>query len=292
MLYNITCPCDWNNKTLTDPNHVSMINACTGIDNRTTISEERGWKMADLNKAINKQSIVPLYHQLKENLRNQIEAGHYKVDDLIPSEREMSEFYEINRMTVRQAISELVQEGLLQRQRGIGTFVSKRKIDQPLTKLSNFTSDMMDRGMVSGARHLSMEVKPAPKKVAAHLQISEGEKVIELVRVRTGDGEPMALEKCFLNFELSHQIVGLNLEDKSLYQTLEQYCGLRMVKALQTIEISYVTPSEAHYLEVSGNDAVLLIERITYAENSAKPVEYVKSLYRGDRYKFSIEMNV
>jgi GntR family transcriptional regulator len=248
--------------------------------------------MAELNNAIDNQSVFPLYYQLKEYLRNQIETGHYKVDELIPSEREMSEYYEINRMTVRQAVSELVQEGLLHRQRGIGTYVSKRKIDQPLSKLSNFTSDMMDRGMVPGARHLSMKVMPATKKVAAHLQISEGDKVIELVRVRTGDGEPMALEKCFLNYELSHQIVGLNLEDKSLYQTLEHYCGLRMVKALQTIEISYVTPSEAHYLELSGNDAVLLIERITYGEKSAKPVEYVKSIYRGDRYKFSIEMNV
>lgn len=248
--------------------------------------------MTDLKDAIDKMSVVPLYYQLKEHLKKQIETGRYQVDDLIPSERELSELFEINRMTVRQAINELVQEGLLQRQRGVGTFVSKRKIEQPLTKLSNFTSDMVNRGMQPGARFLSMEVIPATGSVAQRLQIPEGESVIELVRIRTGDGEPMALEKSYLVHKWAEPLVGLNMEDKSLYGTLEEKCGLKLTRAQQTIEITYVTPSEAHYLEVNGGDAVMLIERVTYGENKPTPVEYVKSLYRGDRYKFSIEMNI
>jgi GntR family transcriptional regulator len=248
--------------------------------------------MADIKDAIDKQSVVPLYYQLKEFLKQQIESGRYQVDELIPSERELSELYEINRMTVRQAINELVQEGLLTRQRGVGTFVSKRKIEQPLTKLSNFTSDMVNRGMVPGARFLSMEVIPASKSVADRLQIPEGTLVIELIRIRTGDGEPMALEKSYLVHEWAKPLVGLNMEDKSLYQTLEEKCQLRLTRALQTIEVTYVTPAEAHYLDIEGGDAVMLIERVTYGENKPTPVEYVKSLYRGDRYKFSIEMNI
>jgi GntR family transcriptional regulator len=195
-------------------------------------------------------------------------------------------------MTVRQAINELVHEGLLQRQRGVGTFVSKIKINQPLTKLTNFSSDMINKGIVPGARYLSMEIIPATKNIASYLQISEGEKVIELVRVRTGDGEPMALERSYLVHQLAHQIVGMNMENASLYQTLEQQCGLRLVRAQQSIEISYVNPADAHYLEIEQDDAVLLIERITFAEQIERPVEFVKSIYRGDRYKFSIEMNI
>ncbi|THF73880.1 GntR family transcriptional regulator [Cohnella fermenti] len=241
---------------------------------------------------IDKQSVVPLYYQLKEYLKREIESGHYQVDELIPSERELSERFEINRMTVRQAINELVQEGMLQRQRGVGTFVSKRKIEQPLTRLSNFTSDMVNRGMKPGARFLSMDVIPATASIAQKLQIQEGVNVIELIRIRTGDGEPMALEKCYLVYEWTSSLVGINMEDQSLYKVLEEKCGLKLTRAVQTIEITYVTPSEAHFLEVAGNDAVMLIERITYEENKETPVEYVKSLYRGDRYKFSIEMNI
>jgi GntR family transcriptional regulator len=241
---------------------------------------------------VDKRSIVPLYYQLKEYVKNQIETNRYKVDELIPSERELSEHFEINRMTVRQAINELVQEGLLQRQRGVGTFVSKVKINQPLTKLTNFSSDMLNKGIVPGARHLSMEIIPATKSIAAYLKITEGEDVIELVRVRTGDGEPMALERSYLVHELARPIVGLNMENVSLYQTLEEQCGLHLVRAQQSIEISYVNPADAHYLEIGQDEAVLLIERITYSEQMERPVEFVKSIYRGDRYKFSIEMNI
>ncbi|WP_058302834.1 GntR family transcriptional regulator [Gorillibacterium timonense] len=243
-------------------------------------------------RAVDKTSIVPLYHQVKEYLKNQIGSNVYKVDEMIPSERELSEQFEINRLTVRQAINELVQEGLLYRQRGVGTFVAMPKIEQPLTKLTNFSSDMHSRGLAPGAQVVSMEVIPASKPISMQLQIPEGEQVIELVRVRTANGEPLALERSYLVYELAHGLYEMNMENASLYQMLEDICGLKLVKALQTIEVSTARQDEAGILDIGQHDPVMLIERTTFTEGSNRPVEYVRSLYRGDRYKFSIEMKV
>ena len=248
--------------------------------------------MKETQGVIDKNSVIPLYHQVKEYLKNQMMTGRYKVDEMIPSERELSEEFEINRLTVRQAINELVQEGLLYRQRGVGTFVSTPKIEQPLTKLSNFSTDMRNRGIVPGAQVVSMSVIPATNPVASQLRIDTGEEVLELVRVRTANGEPMAIERSCLVYSQVRALYGMDMENVSLYQMLEDVCGLKLVKAIQTIEIAAIRPDEASMLDIGQHDAVMLIERTTYTEGADRPVEYVRSLYRGDRYKFSIEMNV
>jgi len=248
--------------------------------------------MKDTKGIIDKNSVIPLYFQVKEYLKSQISSGVYKVDELIPSERELSEDFELNRLTVRQAINELVNEGLLYRQRGVGTFVAEPKIEQPLSKLTNFSTDMQQRGIVPGALVVSMSVIPADKRVSSFLQIEEGLEVLELVRVRTGNGEPMALERSYLVYSKVTPLVGMNMENVSLYGMLEDVCGLKLVRAVQSIEIASARPDEANILDIGLHDSVMMIERTTYAEGMDKPIEYVRSLYRGDRYKFLIEMNV
>jgi len=241
---------------------------------------------------IQKNSVIPLYHQVKEYLKGQIASGVYTPDQMIPSERELAEEFEINRLTVRQAINELVNEGLLYRQRGVGTFVSSPKIEQPLAKLTNFTADMTVRGIIPGAQLVSMQVVPADARVASQLDIERGENVVELVRVRTGNGEPMALERSFMLYDKVRPLLTMNMENVSLYETLENVCGLRLIRAAQTMEIVPARTDEANLLDIGLHDAVMMIERRTYAEGTDKPIEYVRSLYRGDRYKFSIEMNI
>jgi GntR family transcriptional regulator len=241
---------------------------------------------------IDKNSVIPLYHQVKEYVRSQIACGVYRVNEMIPSERELSELFEINRLTVRQAINELVNEGQLFRQRGVGTFVSAPKIEQPLTRLTNFTNDMLSRGIVPGAQVVSMNVIPAGPHVASRLQIDPEEEVLELIRVRTADGEPMALEHCFLVYGIAKAICGMNMENASLYETLENVCGIRFAKAVQTIEIAAIRPEDAALLDIDARDPVMKIERTTYAHNLDTPLEYVRSCYRADRYKFIIEMQV
>ncbi len=240
-------------------------------------------------KIINKNDIVPIYHQLKTLIKEQIEDNVWSVDEVIPSERELSESFDISRLTVRQAINDLVSEGVLYRKRGIGTFVAKKKINQVLTKLSSFTSDMEMRGFKPGAKVLDKCVVPSSKKIATIFNIEEGEKVAKLFRLRLADDEPMALEKSFLPVEKVGPILGESLENKSLYKELIEKCNLNLVRAIQTIEISYADKDEAELLNIESGTPVLLIERTTFSDKDI-PLEYVQSLYRADRYKFSIEM--
>ncbi|WP_270164963.1 GntR family transcriptional regulator [Paenibacillus sp. SYP-B4298] len=248
--------------------------------------------MRDTKPVIDRHSVIPLYHQVKEFLRNEIQTHRYRPDELIPSERELSEEFEINRLTVRQAINELVQEGLLYRQRGVGTFVSTPKIEQPLARLTNFSTDMLNRGIVPGAQVVSSMIIKASKLVATQLQIDTDTEVLELVRVRTANGEPMALERSYLIYAKVKPLYGMNMENESLYQMLEDVCGIKLVKAIQTIEVASVYPDEAGILEIGQHESAMLVQRTTYEEGAEKPLEYVRSLYRGDRYKFTIEMNI
>jgi len=240
---------------------------------------------------INKSSAVPIYYQLKKYIIEQIENGSWKQEEIIPSERELSEEFEISRMTVRQAINELVNEGILYRKRGMGTFVAKPKVDQGLSKLTNFTTDMLNRGMKPGSKVLGTTIIPASGKIAEKLNLNPDEEVVELIRLRLADDEPMALEHSFLPHKKIYPILNHSLENKSLYELLKKECNLHLASAKQTIEISYSGPKEAKLLEIDPDTPVLLIERVTYID-TGEPVEFVKSFYRADRYKFSIEMRV
>jgi GntR family transcriptional regulator len=243
-------------------------------------------------KVIDKDGVIPIYHQLKTLVKEQVEDKVWEINDMIPSERELSEQFDISRMTVRHAINDLVSEGILYRKRGMGTFVAKPKINQGLTKLSNFTSDMEQRGLKPGAKILHVKVVPASKKIAKNLQVKEHDNVVELFRLRLADDEPMALERSFLPFEKVAPILNESLENKSLYAELREKCNLNLILAKQSIEISYASQlDDARFLEIDLDTPVLLIERTTFSDNDI-PIEYVQSLYRADRYKFSIEMKV
>lgn len=245
-----------------------------------------------LANRIDKDSIVPMYHQLKVMIKEQIKMQKWKYGECIPSERELCEQLEISRMTVRHAINDLVAEGVLYRKRGMGTFVAKPKIDQALTKLTNFTSDMEDRSLKPGAKVIHLKVIPAPENIAHFLQINENANVIELFRLRLANGEPMALERSFLPYNKASAILQESLENKSLYQELQEKCNIKVSQATQTLEISYIDNSEdSKLLEVELKTPVLFIERKTFTDDGM-PIEFVQSLYRADRYKFSIEMKV
>ncbi|WP_053218161.1 GntR family transcriptional regulator [Virgibacillus senegalensis] len=239
---------------------------------------------------IDKEAVVPIYHQIKTLITKKIDDKLWNVDDMIPSERELTNQLSISRMTVRHAINDLVNEGVLYRKRGKGTFVGKPKIDQVLSKLSSFTEDMKKRGLKPGSKVLHVKEVPACEKIGGVLEVEEGFPVIEVFRLRLADDEPMALERSFLPAEKVASILNYSLENKSLYKELKEKYNLNVAFATQTIEISYLSkPQDSDLLEVNVGTPVLLIKRHTYSDEKT-PLEYVESLYRADRYKFSIEM--
>src|SRR3989442_12850833 len=144
--------------------------------------------------AIYRNSPLPRYYQLKEIMRERVRAGEWQPGDLIPSERELGETYGISRMTARQAITDLVNEGLFYREQGKGTFVSRNKITQQLIHLTGFTEDIRARGQRPGTRVLSAEMRLADEPTAERLRINPGALIFHLQRLRLADGEPLAIE--------------------------------------------------------------------------------------------------
>lgn len=238
---------------------------------------------------INKNSPIPLYHQLEEHIKELIEKGKLKPGDSVPPEREFAEKYKISRMTVRQAFTKLVNEGYLHRLQGKGTFVSERKIEQALQGLTSFTEDMKARGMEPGSQLIHFEIIPATSQIAGQLAISEYGPVYEIKRIRLADGVPMAIETNYISANL---IQGLTekIVNQSLYAYIESQLNLNIDRASQIIESSIASLTEAKLLNISKGAPVMLIQRNTFLQDGT-PVELVKSIYRADRYKFMIQLN-
>jgi GntR family transcriptional regulator len=210
-----------------------------------------------------------------------------EVGDAIPAERKLAGDLGVSRPTLRAVIDELVREGLLLRRHGSGTFVAEPKIALPLT-MTSFSEDMARRGMVPGSRVLSFEVIQAGAKLGQRLKVSPTAEVYAVRRLRLADAETMAIE--FLNVPqtLLPNLTQDLLEGASFYTLLQQE-GVTIVSGVQTIEPTVTTEEEAEVLGVPLHAPAFLFERITESEGG-EVVEFVRSVYRGDRYRLVTEL--
>jgi len=238
---------------------------------------------------IDRGSPLPIYYQLKEALKQQIESGALKPHDRMPSERELEEAYHISRMTARRALAELEAEGYIYRVQGKGSFVAEPKVRQGLLWLTSFTEDTRGRGMRAGAKVLRAEVVK-DERVARRLGLDPAEEFVMLQRLRLADGKPMALETSYLRRHFCPGLEKYDFTDRSLYRTLQEEYGLRLGRAEQTVEAKVADEFEAELLGVKPGTPMLSMERITYLDDGQTPIEFVRSVYRGDRYKLYVEL--
>jgi GntR family transcriptional regulator len=232
---------------------------------------------------------LPKYYQLREALRAKIETGEWQPGDLIPSERELCEQYNISRMTVRQALSDLVNEGLLVREQGRGSFVAHPKVQQKLLRLTGFSDEATARGQQPGSRVLRLEMempRPAVQKV---LRVPDNRPVIVLERLRLVDEEPIALELAWLHFPGYEQLLTEYMDSQSLYSLLLTRYDIVPTRAEQHLEAALGRLREQELLGFQRGTPVLLARRITY-DQFDRPFEYVESVYRADRYTFYTEL--
>ena len=237
-----------------------------------------------------KDAPIPLYYQIKTRLLESIETGQLKPGDRVPSERELTTHFNVSRMTARQALTELENQGYLYRLQGKGTFVATPKLDQPLAGLTSFTEDMRRRGLEPGAQVLSAEEVPAGRKAARALGLSETALVFRLERLRLAGGDPMALEIAHVPAALVPGLAEEGALERSLYGLLRERYGIRLIRATQSLEAVAANEYEAQVLHVKEGTPLLLLERVSRDEQD-RPVEFVRSLYRGDRYRFITELN-
>jgi len=237
-----------------------------------------------LGIALDPEAPTPLYLQLKAALEERIRTGALSPGQALPSERRLAEMLGVSRLTVRRALDELVAGGVLTRRQGSGTYVTPR-VEQPLSVLSGFSEDMRARGMVPGSRWVKRERGQASPTEAMTLSLAPGEPVVRLLRVRTADGRPMAVEHAVIpaRFLPDPGAVG-----ESLYATLKGQ-GLLPARALERIRAVAATERVAELLGVGPGTPVLYIERVSYLSDGT-PLEFTRSHYRGDRYDFVAEL--
>jgi GntR family transcriptional regulator len=239
---------------------------------------------------IDRNSKLPLYYQLYEILKGNIRSGKWKPGDIIPAESELIARYKISRTTIRQVLEMLVNEGLIYRQRGRGSFVAEPTLEEALVRIVSFTDDMLQRGRKPGTKVLTSELIPAPQDIAERLQVEPGEELAHLTRLRLADDEPMSIEDSYLIHLYCPGILEGDYESNSLRQAIEKRYGIRWSHAKQIIRAILATNSLAKPLSIQPGDALLYIERVSFSQQRGVPVEFLRIYYRGDRYSLYNEL--
>jgi GntR family transcriptional regulator len=229
----------------------------------------------------------PKYWGLKRHLLDLL--GSLPPGSPIPTERSLASEFDVSRTTVRQALAELTVEGRLLRVQGKGTFAAEPKMAQRL-QLSSYTEDMRAQGREPSSKLLELSEMPADAELARLLAVRAGAKILRLHRLRLADGEPMALETTHLPVSRFRGLRRYVSSGSSLYQVLREKFDVEMGHAEETIETALAGPEEAELLGADVGMPMLLLSRHSFGADG-RPVEWVRSVYRGDRYKFVATLN-
>ena len=243
-----------------------------------------------MDEKINFESYVPYYIQLMEILRGKVQLGIWRPGDQIPGEQDLCGLYRVSRTVVRQALRELELEGVINRRKGKGTFIALPKISEGLAhKLTGFYQDMVERGLKPVTKVLHQNVVPSTEKVAQFLKIEPGTKVVDILRLRFINSEPIHLVTTYIPFEVCPNLATVDLTDRSLYEYLERECGIFIAKGHRYIEAVLASENEAELLCVERGAPLLMLDSISYSE-SGQPIEYYHAIHRGDRSRFEVEL--
>jgi GntR family transcriptional regulator len=234
---------------------------------------------------LDESSAQPLYQQLQRALRGAIENGIIGPEDALPPERDLAEMLKVSRITVRKAIDELVDEGLLIRKQGSGTFVSNR-VEKNFAKLTSFSEDMRARGREPRSVWMNRATGTVTPEESLTLRSSPGTPVFRFHRIRYADDAPMAIEYATV---IASCLTSLDDVENSLYEALER-TGNRPARALQRLRAVLLTADQAKLLKAQEGEAGLLVARVGYLKDG-RAVEYSQSYYRGEIYDFVAELS-
>ncbi|MCD8510416.1 MAG: GntR family transcriptional regulator [Bacillus sp. (in: Bacteria)] len=238
---------------------------------------------------LDKNSPLPIYYQLEEEIRRSIQSGEFKPGDLLPSEREYSERYEISRMTVRQAITKLATEGLIVRQKGRGTFIAEKAIEQPLKGITSFTEEILSRNMTPTSSIIHFKEVEVNEPIREKLKLDEGSIVYEIYRVRLADGNPIAVELTYTPKTIVGNLSAEEFNQQSFYDYVEKKLNLKISYGEQEIESVLANEMEIEHLNLEQGNPILLVHRLTMLIDGT-PFEYCRTSYRADKYKYRIQL--
>lgn len=236
--------------------------------------------------------LLPVYYQIKQAIKNWIVNKDFKPGEKIPSENELAGRFNVSRLTVRQAIYQLVQEGFLKSKRGEGTFVTNNEtlIDNFGLEFIGFMDDLFYQ--VSKVKTVSAMISrvPSPKFVSEKLELkNENEEVISIRRVRFLRDKVFSYTVNYLPLPLGLKINEKELYKKALMEIVEHDLGIQFTEAFQTIQASFANQEIAGQLGIPSGSPILYVERVMYTKGR-KPVEFVQSSHPGDMYKYIVRL--
>lgn len=242
------------------------------------------------NDSLDRGSLIPLYHQLYEILRAQIDSGTWKPGDMIPPESELKRRYGVSQITIRQSLNILVDNGLIYRRQGQGTFVAPQPTIAPnLTHIVHFADDMRQRGMKPGTKLLSAGTAVLSSVTARKLQVEPGEELSNIIRLRYADDQPLSVEHSCLLSKFVPGILKLDLAHRSLSEILATEYGIVAARAEQTIRAQQANEYALEWLGMTSDHVLLVIERVNYSQQNI-PFEFLRIFYRADRYALQCEL--
>lgn len=235
---------------------------------------------------VDKNSTVPIYIQIEEFIKKNIEQGLYLSGQPLPTERELTELLGVSRMTVRQAISNLVHEGVLYRIKSKGAYVSKQVIEKKI-EIESFSEDMKKRGLVPSSKMLCFEEIIPDEDIRTKLKLSKNEKVYFLNRLRLANDEPMAIEYCYIPKRYFPDIKKYNLLECSLYNIMKEEYSVKFNYMKQKIKALEISKRDAEIL-LGNPKGFGLISLKTLFDEQENPIEYTKTIFNPERYYFDM----
>ena len=244
--------------------------------------------MTDLviSMAIDRQGHIPIYRQIQSQLKRLILDGQLNPHDMLPSENELAQRYQVSVMTVRQAMNELVGEGLIYRERGRGTFVARQPIVQTLRRFESFSEHIAARGLIPSAQILVCEYVAAPQEAALALELQPADQVLRIKRLRLADNRPVGIHDSYLRgVHFNRRTLD---EYGSLYALLEAQ-GLVLGEQEEILEAVAADADASKSLNVPSGSPLLQVSSTARLE-SGQPIEFVKALYRTDHYRYAVRL--
>ncbi|HHW17861.1 MAG TPA: GntR family transcriptional regulator [Firmicutes bacterium] len=236
------------------------------------------------------ESKNPLYCQVKEDILRKIRSGELKPGDLLPSEDELTRIYNVSRITVKRALQELAMEGELTRRQGKGTFVTVPKLEEDISKAVALAHPVLMHGEKSWHKVLSVDMVLPEPEVARFLQIGPTARAVRIERLKLVDNEPVGYERSYIPDEICPGLQEKlkNSSANLIYEILQSDYSLVLTRVRMFIEPTILNPTEAKLLQSRVGMPAMLWQRITYSTGD-RPVEFLREVVRGDRFKYYLE---
>jgi GntR family transcriptional regulator len=232
---------------------------------------------------------APLYHQVYTVLREQLMEGRFTPDKALPGELELAEKFQVSRVTMRRALDELVREGLIERSRGRGSFARVQPGGGRVgADASGLLENLVNMGLKTKVAVVSMDMLPAPEDIAAHLGIKPGAQVLKTVRVRSIEAGPIALLTAFVPETIARSFSSKSLGQKPMLTLIEE-AGVAVARGEQAMSARLADADTAPLLEVAFGAPLLAVTRVVY-DTKARPVQFLRGLYRPDRYEYRMTL--